>query len=269
MVRFWGFVALGALIGLIVTTAWPHQHEPGTTSGMSSGAQRLPDTRYFRPIEPNSKLAREALLGFMRVPDEGIAQRQLDRAHERLRRDARSEPEAMRAADVLLRRGFNAGEVDALLNRHALGFASVEAKTPVSDGTVMTFWVTQYGPPPHIPGTIAEQVERILGRQRLFFLRRARSEGDTERGLWAREIASSHELGVYRVELWGLQRELLALLDEPEVRGVVADVSELRAASFEKARREMESQPIFRGPTTHLVIPDVPNSELPPLPPEI
>jgi len=250
-VRFWGFVTLGALLALIASSAWPG--EP----------------RRYLPVTPNEQLAREALRGFTRTPNETIAQQVLDAAHERLRAAAQVSPDALQAADVLLRRGYNSGEVEALLTRHSLGFASVEAKTPVSDGTVMTLWSRQYGPPPNLPGTIAEQVDRLLGRQRMQFLRNSQLLGDTDQARRLREIGLSRELGVYRVEVWGRQEALLALLDEPDVRGVIAESNGLRAASYEKARDEMEAQPIIRGPTTRIVIPDDPSVPLPPLPPDI
>ena len=237
MVRFWGFIALAALAALLATSAWPQ-------TGPPDGARSM---RRYPPVAPNPKLALEALLGFTRSPEERFAQQAVDRAHRRLREQEDDEPEALRGADVILRRGYNAGEVEALLTRHELGFASLEAKTPVSDGTVMTIWRTQFGPMPRIPGSIAEQVERNLGGMRMQFLRRAQLDGDIEQSRRAREIATSPELGVYRVEVWGRVHSLVQLLAEPDVRGVLADTNGLRAQGFEQASREMAAQPIIRG----------------------
>jgi hypothetical protein len=48
-----------------------------------------------------------------------------------------------------------------------------------------------------------------------------------------REIARSPEVGVYRVEVAGTNRDLAALIGEPEVRGVVAEVDGQRARAYD------------------------------------
>jgi hypothetical protein len=241
--RFWGFVALASLFALIATTVW------------SQGAVARRDP----PVSPNQTIALDALVGFTALGDEGLAQQFLNRVRQRLRLAAAADPDAPRTGKVLLRRGLGPAEVDALLSRHGLGFAGAEAKTPVSDGTVMTMWATQFGPFPAPPGTIAEQVERNLGGQRMLFLRRAQAAGNTQEGRLAREIATSHELGVYRLDVWGKQGSLAALLDEADVRGVMADDNDRLAVFYEARRREMDATPIIRGPTTQLIIPDAPD----------
>jgi hypothetical protein len=59
------------------------------------------------------------------------------------------------------------------------------------------------------------------------------------------------------------------LLDEPDVRGVVAEENGLRAASYERLRREAEAMPIIRRPSTRIVIPHDPSVPLPQLPPDM
>jgi hypothetical protein len=150
-----------------------------------------------------------------------------------------------------------------------LGLASLEARLPLSDGNVITMGSNLLGPFPRFPGTITEQVEKVLGRWRLNYLRRAQQEGDTNQGRLAREAALSRELGVYELEVWGSLRFLCELLDEPDVRGVVPFAGAELAAHYDQQRLEMEAQPVIRGPTTRIPIPTDPNAQLPELPPDI
>jgi hypothetical protein len=211
MVRFWGVLALVALGALIGTTVWPAV-----------------------PVTPNPKLAREALHGFFRTSDETYIEKALVEERLRVTKAALLIPEERRAADVLLRRGFNALEVEQLLLRHGLEYMSCEVKTPVSDGSVMTMWALSGGPVPRLPGSISQQVERDIGRFRYQFEERANLSGDAETAAHDREIARSPEIGVYRVEVVGTYRGLAALMDEREVRGVMAELDGQRAQAFDR-----------------------------------
>lgn len=221
MQRFWGLLALVSLAMLIASTAWP--------------------------VTPNPQLALESMRGFLKVPDEATGQAVLARYHEELRRAAAEEPEAQRAADVLLRRGFDAIEVEQLLIRHALDYMSCEVKTPVSDGTAMTMWSFAGSPLPlPMHGSIAERVERDISRWRHRFLRDAALDLPADMKEKRREVALSGEIGVYRVEVVGSRRALLALLREPEVRGVVAEVDGVRARYFEAYKAHALQMPVIR-----------------------
>jgi hypothetical protein len=222
MVRFWGLLALASLAMLVATTAWP--------------------------VTPNPRLALGSMLGFLRVPDEATGNRVLANYHARLRRSADAEPEAVRAADVLLRRGFDAVEVEQLLERHGLDYMSCELKTPVSDGTAMTMWNFVGGPflAPMTGIPIAELVARDIGRWRSRFMHDSTLGGPPEMAAKRREIALSQEIGVYRVEVAGTQRALVALLQEPEVRGVVAETDGARARGFEELKARASQVPVLR-----------------------
>lgn len=209
-----------------------------------SGRMRVTDW----PVTPNPRLAVGSMLGFLKVPDEATGDRVLANYHEMLRRAAEEEPEALRAADVLLRRGFNASEVDRLLVRHGLDYMSCELKTPVSDGTAMTMW-NLVGGPMILPMTgvpIAERVERDIGRWRYRFMHDSTLGGPSEMADKRREIALSREIGVYRVEVVGTQRALLAMTKEPEVRGVVAEPDGVRARGFEEWKSRAPQVPVLR-----------------------
>jgi hypothetical protein len=222
MVRFWGLLALVSLAMLVATSAWP--------------------------VTPNPQLASESMRGFLKVPDEATGDRVLANYHEMLRRAAEEEPEAVRAADVLLRRGFDASEVERLLMRHGLDYMSCELKTPVSDCTAMTMW-NFVGGPFVLPMTgvpIAKRVQRDIGRWRYRFMQDSKLGGPPEMTEKRREIALSREIGVYRVEVIGTQRALLALAQEPEVRGVVAETDGVRARGFEEWKSRASRVPILR-----------------------
>ncbi len=241
-VRFWGFVALAALGALIATSARPASMPPGTP--VPRGGRMVSD----RPITPNAEIALSAAMAFFRTPDEGFIERRLAAAHASLTEAARADPEALRAADVLLLRGFNSLEVERLLSRHRLDYMSCETKTPVSDGTVMTMMTFFGGPIPRLPLSIAELVEMDIGRARHNFLWRAQQSADPEDSARLREMGLSQEIGVYRVEIVGTQRDLRNLIAEADVRGVVAEADGARARSFAKVLSEMpkELPPVIR-----------------------
>jgi hypothetical protein len=97
-VRFWGFVALAALSALIATSARPEElMRAGSAGPIVPSARRVND----RPITPNTAVALSAAMAFFRTPDEDFIERRLAAAHARLTEAARTEPEALRAADLL------------------------------------------------------------------------------------------------------------------------------------------------------------------------
>jgi len=252
MVRFWGVLALVALGALIGTTVW---------SAVPVGR---PITN--RPVTPNPKLAREALHGFFRTSDETYIEKALAEERLRITRAALLIPEERRAADVLLRRGFNGFEVEQLLLRHGLEYMSCEVKTPVSDGSAMTMWALSGGPVPRLPGPVSEQVERDIGRFRYQFEERANLSQDAETAAHDREIARSPEIGVYRVEVVGTYRGLAALMDENEVRGVMAELDGQRAQGFDQWLAEQrKNMRVIR--TRRVLVPG--NLSLPAPPPTI
>jgi hypothetical protein len=252
VVRFWGVLALVALGALIGTSVWPA--EPGGTpdallpneapSDVTVAGPWVPflpadidvPTRPLvtdRPVKPNPQLAASALHAFFRTTEETYIARALANAHARLATASRSQPDARRAADVLLRRGLNAMEVDELLSRHKLDYMSLETKAPVSDGSVMTHATLAGAPRARLPGTIAEQVEHDIDRYRYYFEQRARMSATTEESAHELELARSPEVGVYRVEVAGTYRDLAELIEETEVRGVVAEIDGQRARVFD------------------------------------
>jgi hypothetical protein len=85
----------------------------------------------------------------------------------------------------------------------------------------------------------------------------------------SREAALSRELAVHKLEVWGSLLSLCELLDEPDVRAVVPYAGAELANHYDQQRRELEAQPITRGPTIRIPIPTDPNAPLPELPPEV
>ena len=153
-----------------------------------------------------------------------------------------------------------------MLNRHRLEYMSCEVKTPMpSNGTVMTMWSLAGGPVPRLPGPISVQVERDISRHRYVFEEQAKLAADAEDVAYQREAARSPEMGVYRVEVVGTQRDLEQLINEEVVRGVYAEQDGSRAKSFD--------QMLARTPTRIIRTrrPLDPNDPLPPplTPPEI
>lgn len=133
---------------------------------------------------------------------------------------ARVQPDTLSLVNVLLTRGMEAKTLAPVLDGADASLMTVEAKTPVGDGgKVMTLWITQreltqFG------GTTQEQLEKALGRQRLFFLQQAGLREDPQGAQEYRDIAYSQALLFYRVEVVGRAGALARLTGEPAVNAV-------------------------------------------------
>jgi hypothetical protein len=276
MVRLWGMLALVALAALIGSSVWsaeiePPDEEPRAATPMSGEPFHIPRGPFVtdRSITPDPKLAREALHGFFRTSDDAYIGAVLKKEHQRIAQASLQTPDAVRATDILLRRGLNARDVETLLVRHQLEYMSCELKTPVSDGTVMTMWALSGGPIPRLPGPISQQVARDIARFRHQFEQRAQIESQPELATRSREVARSPQIGVYRIEVMGTYRNLAALLQEPDVHGIVAEQDGQRAQAFAKWLEE--NQKNVRVIRTRRVLgPGIPGPPpTPPTPPEL
>ena len=65
--------------------------------------------------------------------------------------------------------------------------------------------------------------EAAIARFRHQFEQRALIEVQPELATRSREVARSPQIGVYRIEVMGTYRNLAALLQEPDVHGIVAE----------------------------------------------
>lgn len=207
------------------------------------------------PVAPNDELAADALHAWLGTTEPGLVSHIETRARQELEAGALRAPKERRVANVVLRRGVTGVGVQFLLAPRAIELSGLEAKCPVAPpGSPLTM-ITGL---PEVAGTPArsleEKVDRIVGRARFMFQQHAqmlaKSPGMERAAAEAREIATSHEFAVYRLEVVGTREALFALSTEPLVRLVVVDES-ANVATLDATRREFEKL----GPAAFLPIP--------------
>jgi hypothetical protein len=206
------------------------------------------------PVQPNAALAADSAQGFLRTTEPALIAQIEARARQELEAGALKAPQERRAANVLLRRGLTGSGVQLLLEPHAFTLTGIEAKCPVKPpGSPFTTF-TGLREVAGTPGSIEQKVDRIIGGQRLLFEQQAqqlaKSPGMEPAAAQAREVATSREFAVYRVEVLGTREALLALSKESFVRLVVVD-EHSDVATLDAARLEYEQL----GPPTYPSVP--------------
>lgn len=173
-------------------------------------------------------LAKSAMRAYLKTNNAAETDQAVAEAREKLQLLAATEPAATGVANVVLKRGLDHAALAALVNRSNAAPVEVEMKTPIgTSGDVMTMWVFQpalgvFG------GTLAEQLEFVVARQRSVYAQRAQAATDPGTAARMSQVAQSNQIRFYRVKVLGTTGELRNLLGEADVAAAFVDIDRER-----------------------------------------